>query len=262
MADEAGPPLVSFSGGMFSGRVESTMRESAQATYYNLLSVDAGPLGAGATVTGSQTTQLNGYQIQASNTWFSTVAAGGACILPQTNRPFPFAGLEVFIANTGANNLICFPHPSDAGNSINGQASNASVVIGPNTITPFQCFTPGIWFADSIGTGFAGSLETVVSQGNVATAGTNQGTATPITQTMVNFTSGTGNGSAGGTLPAAKAGLQIAVGVNITATQTISVYPAGTDTINTVGGGAAFTTAAAPNITIFMCFVNGAWFTK
>jgi hypothetical protein len=256
MADEAGPPLVSFSGGMFSGRVESTMRESAQATYYNLLSVDAGPLGAGATVTGSQTTQLNGYQIQASNTWFSTVAAGGACILPQTNRPFPFAGLEVFIANTGANNLICFPHPSDTGNSINGQSANASVVLGPNTVTPFQCFTPGIWFADSIGSGFAGSIETVVSQGNVAAAGTSAGTATPITQAIVNFTSG-GNSPAGGTLPPAKGGLQIAIADN-TGAGTITIYGSGTDTIN----GSASTTVTNQSITLFICAVNGAWLTK
>jgi len=263
MADEASAPFVSFAGGFFSGRVESTMRESAQATWYNLLSVDAGPLGTGATVTGSQTTQLNGYQIQASNTLFSTVAAGGACVLPQTNRPYPFAGLEVFIANTGANNLICFPHPSDAG-TINGQATNLSVVLGPNTITPFQCFAPGVWFADSIGTGFAGSMETVVSQGNVAAAGTTAGTATPITQTMVNFTSG-GPNPAGGTLPPAKAGLQIAVNNNTGGS--IQIYGSGTDTINGTAGATGVTqtnttTGATPQLTIYYTFVNGVWLTK
>jgi hypothetical protein len=258
MVDETGPPLVSFAGGFFSGRVESTMRESAQATYYNLLSVDAGPLGTGATITGSQTTQLNGYQLQASNTLFSTVAAGGACVLPQTNRPFPFSGMLVYVANTGANPANCFPHPNDPNNSINGQAANVSVVLGAMTITPFQCFTPGIWFADSIGTGFAGSLETVVSQGNQGTTGSSQGTAFPITQAMINFNSITSGvaPTTGGLLPPAKAGLQIAVGNNTGGI--ITLYGAGTDTVQ----GAASATQANATITLYICFANGAYLTK
>jgi hypothetical protein len=263
MADEASAPFVSFAGGMFSGRVESTMRESAQATYYNLLSVDAGPLNVGATVTGSQTTQLNGYQIQASNTLFSTVAAGGACVLPQTNRPYPFAGLEVFIANTGVNNLICFPHPSDAG-TINGQAANLSVVLGPNTITPFQCFAPGTWFADSIGTGFAGSLETVVSQGTIAAAGTtSQANSTAVTQAMVNVTAAaTTNGVR---LPPAAAGLQIVMNGAGGGAASFLVYPNGTDQINALGASAPFTftpNPSAPAPQQFFCFVSGTWVTK
>jgi hypothetical protein len=249
---------------MFSGRVESTMRESAQATYYNLLSVDAGPLNVGATVTGAQTTQLNGYQIQASNTLFSTVAAGGACVLPQTNRPFPFAGLEVTIANTGANNLICFPHPSDAGNSINGQATNLSVVLGPNTITPFQCFAPGTWFADSIGTGFAGSLETIVSQGTVAASGTTAANSTLITQAMLNVTATAT--TQGVTLPPAKAGLQIVINGGGGGSASFLVWPgvAGTDSINALGAGASFTFAnpSTTGPTVFFCFISGNWQTK
>lgn len=242
------------------------MRESAQATYYNLLSVDAGPLGTGATVTGSQTTQLNGYQIQASNTLFSTVAAGGACVLPQTNRPFPFAGLEVFIANTGANNLICFPHPSDAGNSINGQAANSSVILGPNTVTPFQCFSPGIWFADSIGTGFAGSLETIVPQGPLtAHAGGGQASATPITQALVQFSTVASAGDSA-VLPPAKPGMIITV-INTIATS-MNVFPAsqaqggvtGGDSMNGTQNAAQAVTNAAP--VIFNCVIIGTWWSK
>jgi hypothetical protein len=256
MADETGPPLVSLAGGAFSGRVDSSLRESAQSSFYNLLSVDAGALGAGATISGSQNSQALGYQLQAANTWFSTVAAGAACVLPQTSRPFPFAGLMVFVVNTGANTINCYPHPSDPSNSINGQSANTPVVLGANTITPFQCFTPGVWFADSIGTGFAGSLETVVSQGAVATAGTTSGTATQITQAMVNVTSG-GAGPAGITLPPAKAGMQVSVGNNNSAT-ILTVYGNGADTI----AGSASTTQAASTIVIYMCFTSGNWVIK
>lgn len=258
MADVAGPAFVSFAGGMFSGRVDQEMREEAQQAYYNMTSVDAGATGTGATITGSQTTQQAGYQIQAANTLFSTVAAGGACVLPQTSRPTPFTGLILFVANTGANPLNCYPHPNDAGNSINGQATNAPVVLGLNTITPFQCFSPGTWFADSIGTGFSGSLETVVSQGNVASAGTSQGTATAITQAVVNFTSG-GADPAGGTLPPAKAGLQIAVANNTGGI--IRIYGNGSDTINGAAGATGVTQANAL-ITLYICAANGNWLTK
>src|SRR5271155_97759 len=115
MADETGPPIVSFAGGFFSGRVDSLLRESAQASYYNLTSTDNGSLGAGATIGASQTSQAAGYQIQAANTWFTTTpgAGTGVCVLPQISRPFPLAGLIVYITNTSGNLITCFAHPSD-----------------------------------------------------------------------------------------------------------------------------------------------------
>jgi hypothetical protein len=259
MVDETGPALVSFAGGFFSGRIDSQLRESAQQSYYNLTSVDAGPLGTGATVTGAQTTALNGYQLQAANTYFSTVAAGSACVLPQTSRPTPLSGLILFVANVGANPLNCFVHPNDPGGSINLLPSATPVILGANSITPFQCFAPGIWLADSIGTGFAGSLETVISQGNVAAAGNSQGTATPITQGMVNITSG-GASPAGATLPVAKPGLQISVGVNNGANNA-QIYGNGSDTIGSTAGSVGVT-QSANSITIYMCFVAGAWIIK
>lgn len=269
MGNESATPLVSFAGGFFSGRVESTMRESAQATYYNLLSVDAGLLGTGATVTGSQTTQNTGYQIQASNTWFSTVAAGGVCVLPQTSRPDPFSGLMIFIVNTGANNLLCFPHPNDPNNSINSLALNASVILGPRSITPFQCFTPGIWFADSIGTGFAGSIETIVPQGPLTASTTQtQAAGTSITQALAQF--GTvANPSDAGTLMPAKAGMIVTV-VNSGA-NTMSIFPAsqgqggvsGGDKFNSQGQNAALTGGISNTVPmIFNCIVDGTWWNK
>ena len=268
MPDVTGPPQESFAAGMFSGRVHSEDREAAQVTYYQLVSVDAGPTAAGATITSAMTSQTTGYQIQASFTWFATVTPGvtgngntptAACVLPQTSRPYPFGGLQLAIANYGANPINCYAHPSDIGNMINGQLTNVPVVLGPNTVTPFQCLVgSGVWNAVDIGGGFNGSIETVVSQGNVASAGTTNATATQITQAIVNVTSG-GASPAGVTLPPAKAGSQVAIANNIVGgATTLTVYGAGADTIN----GSATQTIAFQVITIFICAVNGNWLTK
>lgn len=269
MADLTFPPQVSFAGGMFSGRVMSELRESMEHTWWQMVSVDAGPLGLGATITSGQNSQALGYQIVASMTYFTTVTPGvtgngntptAACVLPQTSRPYPFIGMQVSaIANYGANPINCYPHPSDPNNSINGLSANTPVVLGPKTITPFQCISAGVWNAVDIGGGFNGSIETVVSQGNVVSAGTNQNNATPITQAIVNFTSGSAD-PAGGTLPPAIAGSQIAVANNIAAT-TIRIYGAGSDTINGTAGSTGVTQATA-NVTLYICAVNGAWLTK
>lgn len=267
MGDIAGTPQVNYAGGFASGRVDSERREEVESTWGQMVSVDSGPTGAGATITSAMNSQAVGYQINSSITWFTTVTPAptgngntptAACVLPQTNRPFPFTGLQLLVANYGANPINCYPHPSDPNNTINSQAANTPVVLGPNTVTPFQCITPGVWSAVDIGGGFAGSIETVVSQGNVVSAGSNQGTATPITQGLVNFSSGSAT-PAGGTLPPAKAGMQVTVAAN--AGVGITIYGNGTDTIN---GGSGATGVALTNatVTIFFCAVNGAWLTK
>jgi hypothetical protein len=274
MADIAAAPFVNYINGFASGRVDSERREEIELTWGQMVSVDAGPLNVGATITSAMITQALGYQINASITWFSTVTPAvtgngntptAACVLPQTNRPFPFTGLQLLVANYGVNPINCFPHPNDTGNSINNQAANTAVILGPNTITPFQCLTPGIWNAVDIGGGFNGSIETVVSQGLIVGSTTNtQAGATPITQQMVAVSSSQANCAVA--LPKAKAGTTITVNPTGSAGNTpLNVYPqnGSNDTIN---GGAANApvalTLAATSPTIFFCFVDGAWTTK
>jgi len=263
MADEQGPPLVSFAGGAFSGRVESTMRESAQATYYNLLSTDSGSAGTGQTIGSAQITQALGYQIQAARTWFSAApASAGSCVLPQTSRPFPFAGLDIVIYNTSANIINCYAHPNDIGNSINAQTTNVPVTLGPGTATAFYCFAVGQWTADGIGTGASGSIETVTVQPTLTALGSNQGGAAPITQAMVNVVS-TG-ASQGVILPPAMPGMQIVVNSSTVVGNTpLIIYPSGTQTINGTAGPTGLSETlpfTAP--VIFFCFTAGAWVTK
>lgn len=277
MVDETGPPLVSFAGGFFSGRVAAELRESAEVTWYQLQSVDFGPTGGGATVGASQTSQTAGYQIQAAITGFSTVTPAvtgngntptAAAVLPQTNRPFPFSGLLLYIGNTGANPINLYPHPNDTNNSINGLSANTPIILGVNTITALQCYTPGVWQADGVGEGFNGSIATVVSQGNITASTTNsQSAATPITQAMAGVLITSANNAVA--LPKALAGTQVVINPtgagNVNGNTPLNVYPqnGSGDAINGGSANAALAiTLAATAPTIFFCFTTGAWTTK
>jgi hypothetical protein len=61
------------------------------------------------------------------------------------------------------------------------------------------------------------------------------------------------------TLPAAKAGMEITLVNN--GAQTAQVYGTGTDTINTVAGATGVPQLSLA-VTIYYCFVTGAWVTK
>jgi hypothetical protein len=277
MVDETGPPIVSFAGGFFSGRFESSLRESAQQTWYNLLSVDVGGAQTGATITSAMVSQATGYQIQASYTRFSTVtpAVSGngntptaACVLPQTNRPFPMTGLILYIVNNTATPINCYPHPNDTNNSINAQAANTPVILGAFTTTEFNTDIAGTWWADGIGEGFANSIATVVSQGNITASTTNtQAAATPIVQAMAGVLIASANNAVA--LPKANQGLQVVVNPtgagNIAGNTPLNVYPqnGSGDSINGGAGNALLAvTLQATFPTVFYCFTTGAWWTK
>jgi hypothetical protein len=241
------PPLIEFG-------LDSSMQNSTQLVLFNASVVDPA-------VTALGTTAANAYPIRAGATYVTAAAAGTGLVLPPTSSLVNAGGfaaaLNLWIGVSSAPVAFptVYPHPNDVGATINGAAS---VVLGTLTVTPFQCFSPGLWTADSIGTGAVGSLETIVSQGNVAAAGTTQANATAITQAVVNFTSG-GADPAGGTLPTASAGLQIAVANNTGGI--IRVYGKGSDTING-GSGATGVTQANALITLYICAANGNWLTK
>jgi hypothetical protein len=253
--------------------IEQEWQQSIGLNLYNACSVDLGGslvLGTGATITSGQTTQSTGYQLQAGVTVFTTVTPGvtgngntptAAAVLPLTGgnltgtAPKTFVGVELYVINLGANPINCYPNSGDSGNSINGQASNLPVVLGPGTITPFICWqAPGQWVTDGIGEGQAGSIATTTSQGSITAAGTNQATATPITQALANIAT-TPSGT-GVVLPASKAGMQIFLANN--GANTLTVYGNSSDTIN----GSATTTITSTSTLLFFCAVAGNWLTR
>lgn len=246
-------------------------QNNAQLVLFNLSSVDAGPTDTGATALG--TSAANAYQIVAANTWFSAGALGAGCNLPETSAmPGGFQqglrGLNVYIANTGANYVNVYPHPNDVGGTIN---LGASVTLQPNSITVFQCFPPGMWLADGIGAGFAGSIETIAPQNATGSTTHSQVGGTPVNQGLVIMT--TSNASDAYTLPPAKPGMTITM-VNTSATNAPTVYPAsqtqggvtGGDTINSLGQNNVFSSMTAQGgalpVCIFTCGVAGQWWTK
>src|SRR5271165_6107189 len=129
MADLPNLPLL-----FDSRKIETSLREAGQFTFFNLTSTDDNAVATGSI-------QTNAYPIRAANTYFSSVPAGTGCVLPQTSRPTPLDGLILYITNADPlNNLLCYPHPNDPSNSINQLATNAPVVLGPKSITPFIAF--------------------------------------------------------------------------------------------------------------------------
>jgi hypothetical protein len=242
------PPVLQFG-------LDASLQNSVQLSLANAVAVDAGANNAGVTATG--TTAANAYQIRAGTTVFGFVSAGTGAVLPNTSGAVNLQGLEVAIQNSGLNFLTVYPGVGDVGGTING---GASVVLMPASITAFYCLTTGVWVADGIGAGAAGSIQTVASQGAIASAGTSQTTATKITQALVNVTTGTGT-PAGVTLPPAVAGLEIAVANNLPAAATLLVYATGSDTINGTAGATGVSQATGI-VTLYYVFTAGAYLTK
>jgi hypothetical protein len=228
--------ILNNSQGSFSEPIQSI-----EFSYYSRTSVDAGPLGTGATIAAGQTSQSTGYPIAASSTIFTTVTPAvtgsgntptAAAILPLMSGPNSLVGVTLYVTNNGAQPINLYPNLGDLTASINGQAANLPIVLGVGTITAIVATANLVWMADGVGEGASGSIATTVSQGSIAAAGSSQSTATPITQGMAMVTM---TASSGVALPPAKAGMQILVQPPISGSAfTLSVYPVngGSDAIN------------------------------
>src|SRR5713226_5073434 len=116
-------------------KIETSLREAGQFTFFNLTSTDDNAVATGST-------QATAYPIRAANTFFSSAPAGTGCVLPQTSCPTPLDGLILYITNGDpVNSMLCYPHPNDPSNTINAQATNLPVTLGPLSITPFISFS-------------------------------------------------------------------------------------------------------------------------
>ena len=182
----------------------------------------------------------------------TTVATPGDSIkLPPSQ-----AGLEILVINHGANPVQVFGSGTD---TIDDAASAVGVSQMQSSFVLYSCATPGAWYTEGLANGFGGGLQTVSTLDGVVAAGTTQGTATVLPPRMAyNVTTVALN--SGILLPPSVSGAEITVANN--GANPLSIYPNGTDTIGVGAAGAAFVTAAAPNITILYCFTTGKWFVK
>lgn len=183
----------------------------------------------------------------------TTVATAGDSVA----LPPAIPGLTLVVTNHGANAMQVYGTGTDTIND-NASASGVSQMAGSEVI--YVCYGQGKWYANGLGTGYAGSLETQ-STANALTAhaGGGQGSATPITTMLAVFTT-VGSAGDSAVLPAGVPGMVISV-ANNAATNSMNVFPATGEHINALSANTALAVAAG-TITIFYCSAAGTWLTK
>jgi hypothetical protein len=199
--------------------------------------------------------QTNGLLITTPMSRFTTVAtAGDSALLPPS-----YAGLDLILINHGANPMQVFGNGTD---QIDDVPTATGVSMMPNSVVWFFCVTPSKWYSEGLATGFTPSLglQTESFQDTItAHAGGGQGSAYPITK-MISRVSVVASANDSVVLPVSAAGTQITV-LNGAASNSMNVFPASGEAVNSLGANAAFA-AAAGTVTIFTCVTAGVWWTK
>lgn len=182
---------------------------------------------------------------------FGTVAAGFGAKLPAATL-----GLTILIINHGANALQVFGAGTDTINDV-ATATGVSQMVGSMVL--YTCTTSGPagkWYSEGLATGYVGSFQTLAFIDAMTAVAGGQGSAVALAG-MINRVT-TCPSSGGVLLPASAGGLMITV-INSGA-NTLSVFPAGSDTINSLAASAAFLVPAG-GVALFNCTVAGSWFT-
>jgi hypothetical protein len=211
---------------------------------------------------GTTRTQAGATQITADVTTVNTSTApsagstlGDGVALPQVG-----SGVDrVWLINNTANpiQVYAFLPASGTADKINGVAGATGVMQAPNSAVEYIEANPGNWSALGTGDGYSGAFPTVTAVNALtAHAGGGQASATPLTAVINRVTT---VASAGDSvlLPVSAPGMELTV-VNATATNAMSVYPAGSDVIN--AAATSFSVAAAKTAT-FYCTQAGQWHT-
>jgi len=179
----------------------------------------------------------------------TTVASRGDSVL----LPVSSFGLEVCIINLGANPVSVYPQVGDA---INGLAANAAVTVLPNSCDFFVSPAPGSWYGE-FGSGFSGSLITMLSQDNITATTGGQGGAFQLTSDFNRVTGG--SAGYGVVLPPSAAGLDVLVlnhsGVNI------QVYGNGNDQIDDIAASTGVNQMPS-SVVLYTSYSAGKWYTN
>ena len=208
----------------------------------------------GIAATGS--TQATAFQITTQTARISTATAGSAfgVALPPSQP-----GLELAIINDSSVGVQLYSYVGGS-DTLNDTAGSTGITLMPNSMVIASSAYTGKWYITGIGTGFSPSgvnIETASYTANITAVAGGQGSATPLT-TQINQVS-TNPASGGVLLPVAKPGLSIQVS-NYTATNALTVYGNGTDTIAVGGVSPAASTSVPTYKTISLwCASTGAW---
>jgi hypothetical protein len=181
----------------------------------------------------------------------TTVATAGDSVM----LPPAVQGLALMVINHGTKAMQVFGTGTD---TIDDQAAATGVAQMVNSVVIFLCVTNGKWYANGLGTGFAGSFETMsYADGLTAHAGGGQNLA-PIINTMISRFTTVATAGDSTTLPVGVPGMNLIV-INASATS-MNVFPDTGSIINALGTNAAFALAAGKTAT-FVTTVAGAWHT-
>jgi hypothetical protein len=203
-------------------------------------------------IAGTVQTQAGATLLTSEMNRVATVATANNGVMLPPSAP----GLTVIVENAGANAMQVYGSGTD---QINGTAFATGVSQMSGSVVIYTCYTAGNWYANGLGTGYSGSLETVsYTTGLTAHAGGGQGSATPLT-TMQNVVSTVATAGDSVVLPAGAPGLQIAV-INNGANSLNCFCPSGGTMNGTSNGSAA---CAAASVTLFFCISGGnTWLSK
>jgi len=202
-----------------------------------------------ATAGGGQT---NAFQIATEISRFTTVATiGDSAQLPPAT-----AGLTLMVINHGAQRMQLYGTGTD---TIDDQAAGTGVTQMVNSVVILACTTPGKWYANGLGTGFAGAFETQsYTDGLTAHAGGGQNQA-PLIATMISRFTTVASAGDSTTLPTGVAGMNITV-INAAAVNAMNVFPDTGSTINALSANTAFSLGAGKSA-VFLTTLPGAWHT-
>jgi hypothetical protein len=196
--------------------------------------------------------QANALQLVNELNRVSTVATIGDSVALPASAP----GLTIILENAGANPMQVYGLGTD---TINGVASGTGVSQMAGSVVIYTCYAAGSWFANGLGTGYAGSLETSSTTTSItAFAAGGQASATALSS-MINNVTTVGAANASVKLPANAVGMTITV-INNGGSNSMNVYPDVGSTMNgTLNGAQAVTTGT---VTIFYCVAVNTWVSK
>ena len=198
-------------------------------------------------VAGTTLTQAGATPLVSEINRVSTSSVSGAGVLLPASAP----GLTIMVINHGANPITVYGSGTD---TIDDSAYATGVTQMQNSVTFFTCATAGAWYAEGLGSGFAGSFQTFSCTDALTATGTNQGTALAI-KTMQNRFTTVASGT-GAILPAAVPGMNIVI-MNAGA-NSLQVYGNGSDTINGIAAATGVSLASGKTAEYFTT-VSGAW---
>lgn len=199
--------------------------------------------------------QSGATQLTSELNRITTAASAGASVL----LPVSAAGLSISVENAGANPIQVFGSGTD---TVNGTAAASGVSQMPNSVVLYFCYAAGSWFAANLGTGYAGSLETMSGVvGITAFAGGGQGNATALTA-MYNQIATAAAGNASVVLPSLTLpnGAAASITVNNLGANTVAVFCPSGGTMNGSSNGSA--SLAANNVGLYFCSGTNNWYSK